>query len=116
MTLYTACRSAHRSLFARLVGGGLSTQRNSGLQYAFNELLRAAESRPRAQSDRSSINPTCGNKISGRERPARFPPAPSAPPSAADFHPATTSAWGVTFRVLHLPASARASSQFPSAC
>ena len=24
MTLYTACRSAHRSLFTRLVGGGLS--------------------------------------------------------------------------------------------
>ena len=44
MTLYTACRSAHRSLFTRLVGGGLSSQRNSGLEYAFNELLRAAES------------------------------------------------------------------------
>src|SRR4249920_756778 len=31
-------------------------------------------------------------KISDHERPARFPPAPSARPSAADFRPATTSA------------------------
>ena len=111
MTLYTACRSAHRSLFARLVGGGLSSQRNSRSTICFQRASTRGGESP-VRSILESIQ-RVAIKISGRERPARFPPAPSARPSAADFHPATTSAWGVAFRVLHLPALARASSQFP---
>ena len=37
-------------------------------------------------------------------------------PRGASFRPAITSTWGEAFREPHPPASARASSQFPSAC